>query len=81
MRFTKVEKTDEICRMPKRELKSELTEFMQMNIKCAKVTYGENEYTNPQSAYASLFKAAKWHAFPIKVIKRKNNVYLIRTDM
>ena len=81
MRFTKVEKIEDACRLPKSVRKAELTEFMNMNIKCAKVTYGASEYTTPQSAYTSLFKAVKRYAFPIKVFRRKNEIYLMRTDM
>lgn len=81
MRFTKVEKTEDVCRRKKGVLKSELMEFIRMDVKCAKVTFSANEYESPHSAYAALFKAAERHAFPIKVIKRGDNIYVIRTDM
>ena len=63
------------------KLEAELTEFMAMKVKCVKVTFTELEYKSLSSAYASISRAIKRHAFPIKAFTSRGKLYLIRTDM
>ena len=82
MRFVKVEEN----KIPKGfrgllKIEGELTEFMAMNVKCARVQFTDLEYKSANGCYSSLSKAIKRHAFPIKAFTREGKVYLIRTDM
>lgn len=66
---------------PRSKIDAELTEFMRMNVKCVRVTFGENEYSSVKSAQNILNTGAKRTGFPIKARQRKGKLYLVRTDM
>jgi hypothetical protein len=55
--------------------------FKAAGAKYVKVMYDEDEYSCVTSAYNAFRKAAKYWAFPVKVVLRNNDVYLVRTDM
>lgn len=80
MRFTEVK---EIPKVGHRNmlLVKELEEFVNMGVKNVKVTYAPNAYKNVASCYSTLYSAAKREGLPIKVITRKGEIYLVRTDM
>lgn len=80
MRFTK---TNKDVRWGKRynKLEMELKEFMNMNTRVVEVSLSEGEYKSVTSAQASVVKAIKRYALPIKAVVRKHTLYLVRTDM
>lgn len=55
--------------------------FMKQNIKVAKITGWEAEYKNSTSAAETIRSTAKRFKLPITAMKRKDEVYIIRTDM
>jgi hypothetical protein len=57
-----------------------LEDFVQMDTKFAKVEFG-NEYASTKSAVNCLQVAAVRGRFPVKVTQRKDEIYLVRTDM
>lgn len=80
MTFTKVEKVPKV-RRPKHRLVAFFEQFMAENIKVAQVKFNEHDYKNATSAQNNLHRAARNHGFPIKVMKRGEEIYLVRTDM
>lgn len=62
-------------------LKTKLDKFMDMHTKSAKVVWHEHKYTCPASCYNSFKLAAKRYVYPIDVVMRNGEVYLIRRDM
>lgn len=81
MRFTEFKGEIPMRGCARHNLKAELTEFMNMNVKVAKVTITDHDYKNAKSAYENLHKAAKKYGFPIDVTKRKDDIYIIRKDI
>lgn len=81
MRFVEVKKEKIERRRTKFKLEGELKEFMNMNVQAVKVNFTEHEYKNAKSAAASLVSAIKRYGFPIIATIRRDNVYLIRTDL
>lgn len=63
------------------KLEYALFEFMKMNVEAVKLSFGKNEYKNSHSAYTTYHKAVRRFAFPVRVVMRKGEVYLVRTDM
>lgn len=80
MRFTKVETMPKLGRKAS-ALKMELIEFINMDVKCVKVTLAPGEYSCSNSAQSTIQNAIKRYGFPITVRCRKGELYLIRTDM
>lgn len=80
MNFVEVERLPE-KRRPKKSLKNLFNEFMNMNIKLAKVDLNERDYKSVAVAYSVLRNAAKKHDYPIKVYLRDGNVYFMRRDI
>lgn len=82
MRFTPV---DEIPQQgPKRFKKNNgdhLYEFMNMNVKRAKMEINDLDYAHPYSAYASTRTSIKYYGLPIDVHFINGETYLVRTDM
>lgn len=66
---------------PHHEIEDDLVTFMKMNIKKALVLFNDYEYCCESSCYSSLYCAIKLRSYPVKVMKRKKLIYLIRTDM
>lgn len=58
-----------------------LAEFMKMDSKYVKVLYTSSDYANVDSAVMALRSGVKVSGFPISVIRRYDNVYLIRKDL
>lgn len=84
MKFVEVKevpaKADTVKRK-KGELKLYLDRFMTRDIKIAKVEFSPEEYTAMIGAYNALRRACQRHVFPIDVIMRNGEVYLIRRDL
>ena len=80
MRFTEVKEVPKV-RGRNVLLVKELEEFVNMGVKNVKVTFTPGEYKNSNSCQATLHKAIKKEHLPIKVIMRKGEIYLVRTDM
>lgn len=58
-----------------------LTEFMSMGDKYAKVDLNPGDYANSEVAYIALRASVKYADLPITVIRRGEDVYLMRNDM
>lgn len=57
-------------------------EFMKMNVKMVEASFDDkDEYSSPNSAYASLHRAIKRWSKHIDVRMLSGKIYLIRTDM
>lgn len=63
------------------KLEAEFTEFINMNVECVKCIFGDSEYVSVDSAYNCLHKAARKLGVPIRVSRRKGEIYLVRTDV
>lgn len=61
-------------------LEAKFNEFLSMNIKIAKVAYG-GHYKNSSTAANVLGNGVRRWGVPIKVMRRGNDVYFVRTDM
>lgn len=53
-----------------------LEEFMDSDMHSAKVEFTSDDYCSVISCYKNMFRSAKDHGFPIKVLLRSDNVYL-----
>jgi hypothetical protein len=65
-------------RTAKHNLVDFLEEFMKSDIRSAKIEYDSYDYSSYKSCYANMHRAAKQHGFPIKVLLRSENVYLVK---
>ena len=63
------------------KLAAELEEFIRMNVKYVKVVFGQNEYLHHDGGRLCLIRAANRNGYPIKVVTRGKDLYLIRTDI
>ena len=57
-----------------------LKEFMKMDVKYAKVSINRFDYASDTSACTVFHVSIKRHGFPIKVVRRGEDIYLVRTD-
>lgn len=83
MKFVKVESLPEsnMRYTPMYKVEARIREFMNMNIKIARVEYKEDEYKNVKTAYQGFKKACKRYAAPVDVRTINKELYLIRRDM
>lgn len=86
MKFVPVEKLPDIqtgkCTRTKSHVhKVYLQEFMNMNVKIARVEFGRNDFSDIRSAYRSLLQTITRSGDPIKVCFRDNSIYLVRRDI
>lgn len=79
MKFT--EYKGEIPRADRKNLKCFFEEFMSSNVEIAILEFNEKEYKSLDIARESLAQSVKRYGFPITVMKRKDQVFLIRRDM
>lgn len=61
------------------ELRDRLDEFMKMNLKVAKLE--DHGYKSNSIAYRSFHKGVQRWVFPIDVVMRNGEVYLVRRDL
>lgn len=73
---------------PRKSVKGYLVEFMKMNVKYAKIAYGDDDYIHNRACVSSFRHAITSRyvvnaraEFPIIVKEINNDVYLIRTDL
>ena len=81
MRFTVVDEKDFEKKCEKKNLKHVFMEFINMNVKVAKVNFSKFDYKNIDSAYNNLHKGAKKHHFPIRVTRMGDSIYFVRKDI
>lgn len=82
MRFTVVDDIElKKGRCQSKELKYVFKEFINMNVKVARVDFTEFDYKNVHSAYNNLQKGAARHCVPIRVTKIGDSIYFVRTDI
>ena len=68
-------------RFPYKRLRDIFDEFMNMNIKLARVDSIDNEYKNSNVAYAVLYNGIKKYGYPINIYLRNALIYLERKDI
>ena len=83
MKFVKVDKLPEQSHVytPTYRVEARITEFMNMNIKIARVDYNESDYRSIKTAYSGFKNACKRYVAPIDVKVVNNELYLIRRDI
>ena len=82
MKFVEIKDDEnETERKKPHNIEDDLMEFMKMNVKKVMVLFDEYEYCCENSCYCALYGAVRSRSYPIKVMKRRKLIYLIRTDM
>ena len=79
-KFIKVDETD-IQRREYSNLKADWKEFMGMGIKVAKVDLTQYNYRSPMVAAQVMGRSVKYHGQPIDVVRRRDEVFLVRRDL
>ena len=79
MKFVKVDSVP--MRKTTHRLKDYFDEFMNSNVKVARVELSNDEYSNVNSARSTMRASAKRFGLPIDICKRKDEIYLIRRDI
>ena len=79
MKFTEVKEIPTYGRRPRGIMRERMEEFMKMNLKAVKVE--DHGYKNTNVAYKSFHKAAQRWVFPVDLVTRNGEIYLIRRDM
>lgn len=64
-----------------KNIRSYLMEFMQMNVKYARVEYTQKEFLNIPSARSSISGMIRQFNFPVRTRVLNDTLYLERTDM
>lgn len=81
MRFTVVDKKEFEKKCEQKKLKYVFMEFINMNVKVAKVNFSEFDYKNMNSAYNNLHKGAIRHRVPVRVTRMGDSIYFVRKDI
>lgn len=81
MRFTVVDEKVLEKRCKQKQLKYVFMEFINMNVKVAKIDFNEFDYKSIDSAYNNLHHGAKRHCVPVQVTKIGDSIYFVRTDI
>jgi hypothetical protein len=85
MKFIPVEKLPEknpqFNRSEWKSMRKVLGDFIKMNVKYARVEVDYDDYSSESSARGALRVGARHHKFPVDVVGRNSEIYLIRTDM
>ena len=79
MKFVKVDSVPML--KSNHRLKDYFDEFMNSNVRVARVELSENEYSNDNSACSTMRASVKRFGLPIDICKRKDEIYLIRRDI
>lgn len=58
-----------------------LDEFIDMGVKVAKVELEESDYHSVDHAINSLTDSIRHHRYPIKVVRRGDDIYFVRKDI
>ena len=81
MKFVEVDKIPNGVGYKRNNLQVFLKEFYTENIKIAKIDFKDREYKSPEVAARVISQAIKTSCLPIRAIQRKDEVFLLRTDM
>lgn len=79
MKFIKVDSVPETRN--KRRLREDWEEFMSMNTKVAKVDLSQYSYKSFETAVTSMSVSVKRWAYPIAVMQRNGEIFLVRKDI
>lgn len=79
MTFTKVKEVPK--RNDKHDLRALLNQFVAEDIKVAKLNFNEHDYKRASYAATACAQSVKRGKLPIAVMRRGEEVYLVRTDM
>lgn len=66
---------------PMKSLFLMLEEFMESGVKYAQVVLEPGDYNRAENARNSLTSASKYYGYPIKVVTRDGELYLVRKDL
>lgn len=81
MRFTPInEMPEQIPKCYKKNNGEHLHEFMNMNVKRAKMEFNDMDYAHSYSAYAATRTSIKYYGLPITAHFINGEIYLVRTD-
>ena len=82
MKIVKVDTIPNVCKSkPKNNIRKLLEEFLALDTKYARIIFEENEYGNIDIARMSIRNSSIRHGFPIGVVFRQSEMYLVRKDM
>jgi hypothetical protein len=82
MRFTPVEDIPEQAqKCSNQNIGDKLREFVNMNVKKAKMNIDDMAYSHPYSAYTAIRSSISYFGLPINVRFINGDIYLVRTDM
>ena len=82
MKFVEVERLPENSgRAEYKNNKRMLNEFMDMNVKFAKLEFDSSEYISARCAYDNLHRSIRNYGFPILIHERKGEIYFERRDI
>lgn len=80
MKLTFVDTLPEVRKDP-HGLQAIISEFMDSGYRFAKLEFGENDYKNSAVAYNSIHSAIRASKRAVKISKRGDELYLIRTSV
>ena len=81
MTFTPVDKLPEKRKSPYKKLTDHLDEFMNMDVKYARVNYTTTEYVSYNGAHNAISVAIRNGGYPIELKGINGELYLIRKDL
>ena len=80
-KFIKVDGVPEVRRKQYNNLKADWQEFMDMGVKVAKIDMAQYNYKSLLTGYQVMMKSIRRHGFPIDIMKRGEEIFLVRRDM
>ncbi len=79
MKLTPVNITQAKC--AKKDVYNMLLEFVNSEHECVRVDFEDFEYKSYSSAYSSLSKCVEHTSFPIRVMSRGQEIYIIKENL
>ena len=58
------------------KLRRELEEFIESGQECGEIA----DVSNAPATYANYYRCIRYNGYPLRVVRRKDRVFLIRTD-
>lgn len=81
-RFTPVDEIPEQShKCSNQNIGDQLRDFMNMNVKMAKMNIDDMSYSHPYSAYTAIRSTISYFGLPINIRFSNGAIYLVRTDM
>jgi hypothetical protein len=80
MKFVKVDEVPK-KRYSRKGLCNYWEEFMRMDVKIVKVELSKHDYASPRIAQSTFVSSIKKYGYPIDVMNRNGEIYLVRRDM